>query len=115
MLNFGIFGFGLGALKATLPALGGKAWRIPYRLSRTRKANVRKRLKAVDDVIKTVSESGVQLRSLELARMLPKEYQMEPRDKYTIFSRIHTRYRKGIHKVPHFTKVPVPRTSPPGF
>jgi hypothetical protein len=36
---------------------------------------------------------------------LPKEHEMPPKDKYTVFSP-HTRgYRKGIHKVPKWTRV----------
>jgi hypothetical protein len=51
----------------------------PWRLSPTRKANLRKRLKAVDSVIAAVAESGVQTRSLMKALALPTEAEMEPR------------------------------------
>lgn len=30
---------------------------------------------------------------------------MEPRDKYTVFSKWDRGYRKGIHKMPKFTRV----------
>lgn len=36
---------------------------------------------------------------------LPKEHEMPPRDKYTVFSRHVKGYRKGIHKVPKWTRV----------
>lgn len=36
---------------------------------------------------------------------LPKEHEMPPRDKYTVFSRHTKGYRKGIHKVPKWTRV----------
>ena len=36
---------------------------------------------------------------------LPKEHEMPPRDKYTVFSRHAKGYRKGIHKVPKWTRV----------
>jgi hypothetical protein len=44
----------------------------------------------------------------ERALDLPKEHEMPAKDKYTIFTP-HTRgYRKGIHKVPKWTRVRVP-------
>ena len=30
---------------------------------------------------------------------------MDPKDKYTVFSRHHRGYRKGIHKLPKWTRV----------
>lgn len=36
---------------------------------------------------------------------LPKEHEMPPRDKYTVFSAKAVGYRKGIHKVPKWTRV----------
>jgi hypothetical protein len=51
----------------------------PFRLSPTRKANLRKRLRRVDDVIAAVAESGVETRSLSRAIALPKEHEMEAR------------------------------------
>lgn len=39
---------------------------------------------------------------------------MPPKDKYTTFSRTDVGYRKGMHKVPHFTKL-TSRTNPKGF
>jgi hypothetical protein len=36
---------------------------------------------------------------------LPKEHEMPAKDKYTIFSAWDKGYRKGIHKVPKFTRV----------
>ncbi|CAG8476270.1 1573_t:CDS:2 [Paraglomus occultum] len=83
-------------------------------MSRTRKANVRKRLRAVDNVIETLVKSGVKCKALEAAKQLPKESEMPPCDKYTVFSRKHKGYRKSLHKVPKFTKVTM-RTPPPGF
>jgi hypothetical protein len=83
-------------------------------MSATRKANVRKRLKAVDEVISVVAKSGVECKALTEALALPKESEMLPRDKYTVFSRTANGYRKSLHKVPKFTKK-TNRTSPPGF
>ncbi|CAG8589143.1 7827_t:CDS:2 [Ambispora leptoticha] len=104
-----------GAFRATLASCGGLLWKNPARMSKTRKANVRKRLKAVDKVIETVIDSGVKLRALEVAiKDTPKESTMQPRDKYTVFSRKHKKYRKSFHKVPKFTKVTM-RITPEGF
>lgn len=83
-------------------------------MSATRKANVRKRLKAVDEVIRVVAESGVKCKALDEALALPTESQMTPRDKYTVFSRSAPGHRKSVHKVPKFTKLTI-RTSPKGF
>jgi hypothetical protein len=95
--------------------------KTPWRLSVTRKANVRGRLKKVDAVIEAVRASGVQCEALVCpqsrftiynlrlvqtnALALPKEHEMDPKDKYTVFSRHHRGYRKGIHKVPKWTRV----------
>ena len=45
---------------------------------------------------------------------LPTEKEMKPKDKYTTFSRKDQGYRKGIHKVPQWTKI-TSRTNPQGF
>jgi hypothetical protein len=98
--------------------------KTPWRLSPTRKRNQRERLKLVDEVIETVRQSGVtcgalvriesstlqelgtDLRYIQTnALALPKEHEMPPKDKYTIFNAKSQGYRKGIHKVPKFTRV----------
>ncbi|KLO06731.1 mitochondrial ribosomal protein L31 [Schizopora paradoxa] len=103
-----------GAFRPTQANLGGLLWKTPWKLSRTRKANQRDRLKKVDDVIETVRASGVQCSALAEALLLPKEHEMLPRDKYTTFSPHERGYRKGIHKVPKFTRLTL-RTNPKGF
>ena len=45
---------------------------------------------------------------------MPTEQEMLPRDKYTIFDRKAKNYRKGIHKLPKWTRVSQ-RLNPPGF
>lgn len=62
--------------------------KTPFRLSPTRKANLRKRLRRVDDVIAAVAESGVETRSLSRAVALPKEHEMEPKGKSSCTSRV---------------------------
>ena len=45
---------------------------------------------------------------------MPTEQEMLPKDKYTIFDRKEKKYRKGIHKLPKWTRVSQ-RLNPPGF
>ncbi|CAD0106580.1 unnamed protein product [Aureobasidium uvarum] len=45
---------------------------------------------------------------------MPTEAEMLPRDKYTMFDRKEKKYRKGIHKLPKWTRVSQ-RVNPPGF
>ncbi|PCH38336.1 mitochondrial ribosomal protein L31 [Wolfiporia cocos MD-104 SS10] len=103
-----------GAFRQTQTVLGGLVWKTPWKLSPTRKANARKRLKNVDAVIEAVRASGVECGALTKALALPKEHEMSPRDKYTVFTRHARGYRKGIHKVPKWTRLTL-RTNPTGF
>ncbi|KAG0167181.1 hypothetical protein DFQ28_005677 [Apophysomyces sp. BC1034] len=103
-----------GPFRPSFVAQGGLLWKNPFRMSASRKANVRKRLKDVDQVIATVADSGVRCKALTEALALPTEAQMSPRDKYTVFSRYGLGHRKSLHKLPKFTKKTA-RTSPPGF
>ncbi|PNS17911.1 hypothetical protein CAC42_3870 [Sphaceloma murrayae] len=45
---------------------------------------------------------------------MPREEEMVPRDKYTMFARYERGYRKGVHKLPKWTRVSQ-RLNPPGF
>jgi hypothetical protein len=103
-----------GAFRPSSVNLGGLLWKVPWKLSPTRKANARARLKKVDAVIEAVRESGVQCVALEKALELPKEHEMHPRDKYTTFSPTTPGYRKGIHKMPKWTRL-THRVNPKGF
>ncbi|KAH8824987.1 60s ribosomal protein l31 [Flagelloscypha sp. PMI_526] len=103
-----------GPFRPSSVAQGGLLWKIPWRLSDTRKANVRSRLKNVDAVIDAVRASGIQCHSLDKALLLPKEHEMHPRDKYTVYNKSSKGYRKGIHKVPKFTRI-THRVNPRGF
>ncbi|KAH9465867.1 hypothetical protein Pst134EA_013728 [Puccinia striiformis f. sp. tritici] len=95
-------------------ASGGRLSKIPWRLSETRKANLKKRLREVDSVIQAVKDSGVKCHALTNAMELPTEAAMTPKDKFFVFSARSKGYRKGIHKVPHFTKI-TSRVNPKGF
>ncbi|KAH8910030.1 hypothetical protein BR93DRAFT_966085 [Coniochaeta sp. PMI_546] len=93
--------------------------KIPWRLSKFQKARQRRRLRAVDSVVATLhsalSKKGQTLESLERWKAeMPTEQEMLPKDKYTIFDRKEKRYRKGIHKLPKWTRVSQ-RVNPPGY
>ncbi|KAK2066585.1 hypothetical protein P8C59_000390 [Phyllachora maydis] len=108
-----------GAFRCTSPLNGGLLWKIPWRLSRPQKFRQRQRLKAVDSVVATVDSAlekkGLTIKSLEVWKAdMPTEAEMLPKDKYTLFDRKAKRYRKGIHKVPKWTRVSQ-RINPPGY
>ncbi|TPX67738.1 hypothetical protein SpCBS45565_g03640 [Spizellomyces sp. 'palustris'] len=76
-----------GAFRSTIATLGGLVWKRRFRLTDTQKYRHRKRLRAVDEVVDTLVESGVKLRALELARRAPKESEMSPLEKYWVASK----------------------------
>lgn len=67
------------------------------------KARQRKRLKLVDKVVDTVNAAlnkngGMTAKAVERwYREMPREEEMLPKDKYTIYDRKEKKYRKGIH------------------
>ncbi|KAK5797889.1 hypothetical protein VI817_004180 [Penicillium citrinum] len=105
--------------KATNALFGGLLWKTPWRLSSPQKARQRKRLRAVDRVVDTLSaalaRNGQSAKSVErwYAEM-PREEEMLPKDKYTLFDKKEKSYRKSIHKLPKWTRVSQ-RVNPPGF
>lgn len=108
-----------GPFKPTSPLSGGLLWKIPWRLSPHQKARQRKRLRAVDSVVACVDtalkKQGSSMKEIERWKAeMPREEEMRPKDKYTIFDRKEKRYRKGIHKLPKWTRVSQ-RINPPGF
>ncbi|KAL8896336.1 MAG: hypothetical protein Q9207_007755 [Kuettlingeria erythrocarpa] len=67
------------------------------------KARQRKRLRAVDTVVAVVDtalkKQGSSTKEVERWKAgMPREEEMRPKDKYTIFDRKEKRYRKGIHR-----------------
>ncbi|EPE03164.1 mitochondrial 54s ribosomal protein 31 [Ophiostoma piceae UAMH 11346] len=111
--------FGLGAFRSTSPLSGGLLWKVPWRLSPFQKYRQRQRLRAVDSVVDTLStalaKQGMAMKSIERWKTeMPREEEMLPRDKYTMFDRKAKRYRKGIHKLPKWTRVSQ-RVNPPGY
>ncbi|KAI9823001.1 MAG: hypothetical protein M1832_002655 [Thelocarpon impressellum] len=108
-----------GAFRPTSALNGGLLWKIPWRLSRHQKARARKRLRAVDDVIavvdKALAKGGFTTKAVERWKAeMPSEKDMVPKDKYTIFDRKEKGYRKGVHKLPKWTRVSQ-RINPPGY
>ncbi|KAL9011146.1 MAG: hypothetical protein Q9173_003987 [Seirophora scorigena] len=91
-----------GPFKSTSPLSSGLLWKIPWRLSSMQKARQRKRLRAVDNVVACVDtalkKQGSSMKEIERWKAeMPREEEMRPKDKYTIFDRKEKRYRKGIH------------------
>jgi hypothetical protein len=69
------------------------------------KARQRKRLRAVDKVVDTVSAAlqkngGLTAKAIDRwYQEMPREEEMLPKDKYSIFDRKEKKYRKGIHSM----------------
>jgi len=108
-----------GAFRITNPLSGGLLWKIPWRMSKFQKLRQRRRLRAVDDVVATLdaalAKQGTALNAIELWKAeMPTEAEMLAKDKYTMFDRKEKRYRKGIHKLPKWTRVSQ-RLNPPGY
>ncbi|KAH6694029.1 mitochondrial 54S ribosomal protein YmL31 [Plectosphaerella plurivora] len=108
-----------GPFRVTNPLSGGLLWKIPWRLSKFQKRRQRERLRAVDTVVATVdaalAKQGTTVAAVELWKSaMPTEAEMLARDKYTMFDRKEKRYRKGIHKLPKWTRVSQ-RVNPPGY
>ncbi|KAI0879602.1 mitochondrial 54S ribosomal protein YmL31 [Hypoxylon argillaceum] len=108
-----------GAFRPTNALSGGLLWKIPWRLSRFQKSRQRQRLRAVDAVVATIDQAlakkGETLKALDVWKeTMPTEAEMLPKDKYTMFDRKEKRYRKGIHKLPKWTRVSQ-RLNPPGY
>ncbi|KAJ4391753.1 hypothetical protein N0V93_005373 [Gnomoniopsis smithogilvyi] len=108
-----------GPFRFTNPLSGGLLWKIPFRLSKFQKRRHRLRLRHVDGVVatldKALAKQGQTLPSVERWKSeMPTEEMMMSKDKYTMFDRKEKRYRKGIHKLPKWTRVSQ-RLNPPGY
>lgn len=124
-----------GPFKQTSTLLGGLLWKIPWRMSAHQKQRVRHRLKDVDETLRQINlglhvqrsekrgstyEEAINakkilkpriktLRLLNKPSLFPKEFQMSAKDKYSVFDKKAKDYRKGVHKVPKFTKLSLRR------
>ncbi|KAH8805709.1 mitochondrial ribosomal protein-like protein subunit L31 [Xylogone sp. PMI_703] len=130
-----------GAFRSTSPLSGGLLWlvcytiiihpagaiteiqlqcrKIPWRLSKFQKARQRRRLRAVDTVVAVVDQAlakqGLTTKAIQRWKEeMPTEQEMLPKDKYTMFDRKEKKYRKGIHKLPKWTRLSQ-RVNPPGY
>ncbi|KAI5779777.1 mitochondrial ribosomal protein L31-domain-containing protein [Geopyxis carbonaria] len=108
-----------GALRPSQPLFGGLLWKIPWRMSSPQKYRQRKRLQRVDRIVacldNALKKQGIEVAAVERWKTeMPTEAEMPARDKYTLFDRKAKNYRKGVHKVPKWTRVSQ-RINPPGF
>lgn len=108
-----------GPFRSTMPRLGGLVWKINRVLSQPQKARHRLRMRIMDRSIARVAEglklTGQKSKTVnKTLQSLPKEKDMKPRDKYTIFSKKTRTYRKGAHTQPKWTRV-TNRVIPKGF
>ena len=77
--------------------------KTPWRISMHQKRRQRKRLRIVDNVVSTLNKSltaNKQPVTRSITRWnteMPREEEMLPKDKYTMFDRKERKYRKGIH------------------
>lgn len=93
-----------GPFRITNPLRSGLLWKLPYRLSKFQKRRHRERLRHVDGVIatldKALAKQGTSLPAVERWKAeMPREEEMLPKDKYTMFDRKEKKYRKGIHSM----------------
>ncbi|KAK6349449.1 hypothetical protein TWF696_005733 [Orbilia brochopaga] len=108
-----------GAFRPTSALFGGLLWKRPWRISRPQKYRQRQRLQRIDRIVDTIESAlakrGMTSQAVEVWKAeMPTESEMPPRDKYTIFDKKHKGYRKGIHKLPKWTRVSQ-RINPIGF
>lgn len=82
-------------------------------MSSHQKYRHRKRLQHVDKVIDTIF-SGLKQDKVEASSFhnlaqqfakFPKESEMKPADKYTVYNKYSKGYRKSVHRVPKWTKL----------
>ncbi|KAJ6161118.1 hypothetical protein N7470_004514 [Penicillium chermesinum] len=90
--------------KPTQSLFSGLLWKTPWRLSSPQKARQRKRLRNVDKVVDTVSAALARQNQTTKAverwyAEMPREEEMLPKDKYTIFDKKEKTYRKSIHSM----------------
>ncbi|KAK7205485.1 mitochondrial ribosomal protein-like protein subunit L31 [Myxozyma melibiosi] len=108
-----------GPFKPSNVLFGGLLWKIPWRMSQNQKYRQRRRLRAVDNVIATVDQAlkakGMTTKYLERMKAeVPRESEMLPKDKYTMFTRKMKGYRIGLHRVDKWTRRTL-RVNPKGF
>ncbi|AWU73844.1 hypothetical protein CAS74_001650 [Pichia kudriavzevii] len=108
-----------GPFRATSVNFSGLLWKRPWRLSSHQKRRQRFRMRTVDSNIEALYEgltaNGMSAKKItDLKFNFPKESEMAPRDKYTVFNKHARGYRKGVHFVPKWTKLSL-RENPENF
>ncbi|KAI0464299.1 hypothetical protein LJB42_001905 [Komagataella kurtzmanii] len=98
-----------GPFRATLVDLGGLLWKRPWRMSKPQKYRLRKRMQLVDSNIDIIyqglTKEGLSCKVIDnLKQNFPKEHEVLPKNKYTVFNKTAKNYRKGVHLVPKWTK-----------
>ncbi|ODV98149.1 hypothetical protein PACTADRAFT_78554 [Pachysolen tannophilus NRRL Y-2460] len=98
-----------GPFRQSAVALGGLLWKRPWRMSNNQKYRLRKRMQLVDQNIenlyKGLAENNLSCKAVDfLKNEFPKESEMLPKNKYTVFNKTSRNYRKGVHLVPKWTK-----------
>lgn len=109
----------LGAFRSTFVTMSGLLWKKPWRLSPPQKRRQRSRMQMVDSNIEALYQGlvGNNMKSkkvFDLMENFPKEKDMLPKDKYTVFNKHARGYRKGVHFVPKWTKLSM-RNNPENF
>ena len=97
------------AFRATTQCLSGLVNKQRFRLTPNQKQRLRNRIRNADSVIDVLVASKVQLRELDEQRLLKREFEMTPKEKYWVESRKGRDGVKPIHWVPKWTKIPHPR------
>ena len=97
------------AFRQTFQCLSGLVNKQRFRLTPNQKQRLRTRLRNADTVIDVLVASKVQLRELDEQRLLLRENEMTPREKYWVESKKGRDGVKPIHWVPKWTKIPHPR------
>lgn len=83
--------------------------KVPFKLSSTRKARIRKRLKRVEQNLQVLNSVGIQCHALEEANKLPTYSTMNAFQRYWYVKRSRTECTKlPVHWYPKYTKVQLP-------
>jgi hypothetical protein len=109
-----MFGRLLGGICETARSYGGLVWKMPYKLSETRKANVRKRLSMVETNINELKKSGIYVKVLDRLLLEPRYSMLKPRDRYTYWAK-NIQGRKPVQFHSKYTKVDLPTRVHPGY
>lgn len=108
-----------GAFRSTCVNFSGLLWKRSWRLSAPQKQRQRRRMQLVDANIENLfnglKENELSAKKVtNLMNNFPRESEMLPKDKYTVFNKHSRGYRKSVHHVPKWTKLSL-RDNPENF